>query len=73
MLSVAFTGHPGVEGGVWRGRDDSLAYSFPTHDGPRQKRDLPQAELPQIEEAIHDSQVARTPLDRRYDGGQGDV
>ena len=68
MLSVAFTGHPGVEGGFWRGRDESLAYAFPTHDGPRQKRDLPQAELDQIEQTIHDGQVARAPLDRRYDG-----
>ena len=68
MLSVAFTGQPGVEGGFWRGRDDSQAYSFPTHDGPRQKHDLPQAELPQIEQAIHDSQEAGGPVERRYDG-----
>lgn len=68
MLSVAFTGQPGVEGGFWRGREESLAYSFPTHDGPRQKRDLPQVELGQIEQAVHDSQVAQTSLDRRYNG-----
>ncbi len=68
MLSVAFTGQPGVEGGFWRGRDESLAYSFPTHDGPRQKRDLPQAELGQIEQAIHDGQEAGGPVDRRYNG-----
>ena len=68
MLSVAFTGHPGVEGGFWRAQSDSLAYAFPTHDGPRQKRDLPQAELGQIEQAIHDSQAAHAPLDRRYNG-----
>ena len=68
MLSVAFSGHPGVEGGFWREPGDSLAYAFPTHDGPRQKRDLPQAELGQIEQAIHDSQAERAPLDRRYNG-----
>lgn len=68
MLSVGLGGHPGVEGGFWRGRNDSLAYAFPTHDGPRQKRDLPQAELGQIEQAIHDSQSNGVPLDRRYNG-----
>ncbi len=68
MLSVALSGHPGVEGGFWRGQSDSLAYAFPTHDGPRQKKDLPQAELGQIEQVIHDSQNTRAPLDRRYNG-----
>ena len=73
MLSVAFSGHPGVEGGFWRGQSDSLAYAFPTHDGPRQKKDLPQAELGQIEQVIHDSQNTRAPLDRRYNGENASV
>ncbi len=68
MLSVAFSGHPGVEGGFWQGRSDSLAYAFPTHDGPRQKKDLPQTELGQIEQVIHDSQDSRAPAERRYGG-----
>ena len=73
MLSVAFSGHHGVEGGYWRGDHDSLAYAFPTHDGPRQKRDLPQAELGQIEQTIHDSADARAALDRRYNGDKVSV
>ena len=73
LLSVAFSGHPGVEGGFWRGQSDSLAYAFPTHDGPRQKKDLPQAELGQIEQVIHDSQNVRAPLDRRYNGENASV
>ena len=68
MLSVAFSGHPGVEGGFWRGQSESLAYAFPTHEGPRQKKDLPQAELGQIAQVIHDSQNTRASLDRRYSG-----
>ncbi len=73
MLSVAFSGHPGVEGGFWWGRSKSLAYAFPTHDGPRQKKDLPQAELGQIEQVIHDSQNARAPRDRRYSGENASI
>jgi signal transduction histidine kinase len=68
MLSVAFSSHAGVEGGFWQGQNDSLSYAFPTHDGPRQKKDLPQAELGQIEQVIHESQVANAPRDRRYSG-----
>ncbi len=68
MLSVSFSSHPGVEGGFWRGLNDSLAYAFPTHDGPRQKKDLPQAELAQIEQVIRDSLDARAPQERRYNG-----
>ena len=73
MLSVAFSVHPGVEGGFWRGQEDSLAYAFPTHDGPRQKKDLPQAELGQIQQVIRDSQQANAPLDRRYDGDHDSI
>ena len=73
MLGVAFSPHPGVEGGFWRGEHDSLAYAFPTHDGPRQKHDLPQAELGQIEQIIHDSADAHAPLDRRYNGDKVSV
>jgi signal transduction histidine kinase len=73
ILSVAFSVHPGVEGGFWRGSNDSLAYAFPTHDGPRQKKDLPQAELGQIEQVIHGALEARTPQNRRYNGENASV
>ncbi len=68
ILDVALAPHPGVEGGFWRGENDSLAYSFPTHDGPKRKRDLPQAELEQIRQTIRASLAARAPLGRRFDG-----
>ena len=68
MLDVALAPHPGVEGGFWRGADDSLAYAFPTHEGPRRKRDLPPAELDQIRQTIRASLAAHAPLGRRFDG-----
>lgn len=73
MLSMAFSVHPGVEGGFWRGQEDSLAYAFPTHDGPRQKTDLPQAERGQIEQVIRDSRQAHGPQDRRYNGDHDSI
>jgi hypothetical protein len=73
ILTVSFSVHPGVEGGFWRGPDDSLAYAFPTHDGPRQKKDLPQAELGQIQEVIRDSLQANAQRDRRYNGESSSI
>ena len=73
ILSVALSIHPGVEGGFWRGRNESLAYAFPTHDGPSQKKDLPQAELGQIQQVIHDSLDAHSPRDHRYDGESSSI
>ena len=68
MLDVALSPHPGVEGGFWRGENDSLAYGFPTHDGPARKTDLPQVELPQIRQVIRGSLAAHAPRDQRVDG-----
>lgn len=69
MLDVALTPHPGVEGGFWRGANDgSLAYAFPTHEGPRRKRDVPPAELDQIRQTIRASLAERAPVGRRFDG-----
>lgn len=73
MLGVAFGNHPGVEGGFWHGGHGSLAYAFPTHGGPRQKKDLPQAELGQIEQVIRDSENAGAPLDRHHNGDKVSV
>ena len=68
ILDVSLASHPGVEGGFWRGENRSLAYAFPTHEGPRVKRDLPPTELDQIRQTIRASLLNRAPLDRRFDG-----
>lgn len=40
----------GVEGGIWKADDGSLAYAFPTYEGTGPKTDLPAAELKTIRE-----------------------
>jgi len=68
LMGAVLAAYPGVEGGVWRGSDDSLAYAFPTHEAGIEKKDLPAAELPQIREIIRSSQTAHAPFARRFDG-----
>jgi signal transduction histidine kinase len=68
LMGAVLAAYPGVEGGVWRGADDSLAYAFPTHEAGIEKKDLPAAELPQIREIIRSSQAAHAPFARRFDG-----
>lgn len=68
LMGAVLAAYPGVEGGVWRGSDDSLAYAFPTHEAGIEKKDLPAAELPQIREIIRSSQAAHAPFARRFDG-----
>lgn len=57
---AAALGHArGVEGGIWRSPEGSLAYAYPTYEGTGPKTDLPAAELVAIKEiniaAAHDS------------------
>jgi signal transduction histidine kinase len=57
---AAALGHArGVEGGIWRFPEGSLAYAYPTYEGTGPKTDLPAAELAAIKEintaAAHDS------------------
>jgi signal transduction histidine kinase len=68
LVGAALAIYPGVEGGIWQGENESLAYAFPTHEGGSEKRDLPAAELPQIREIIRASQKQRMPIARRFDG-----
>lgn len=68
ILSVAFSGRAGVEGGFWQEPKGSLVYAFPTHDGPRKKTDLPETELGQIQEVIRECLTTGQPKERRFNG-----
>lgn len=67
MITIALAGHAAVEGGFWRGENDSLAYAFPTHEGPKMKTDLPAAELGEIKQVVQASLAAHAPVHRRFD------
>ncbi len=57
LLHLVLVETPQVEGGVWRVGDGNLAYAYPTYEGSGEKRDLPAAEQPLIEELA--TQAAR--------------
>lgn len=67
MLTIALANHDKIEGGFWRGENDSLAYAFPTHDGPSLKTDVPEAELGQIKQTIQACLASKEPVRRRFD------
>ncbi|WP_044558754.1 HAMP domain-containing sensor histidine kinase [Azospirillum sp. B4] len=48
VVQSALRDHPGIEGGLWREDEGSLAYAYPTYEGAGPKTDLPQAELTRI-------------------------
>ncbi|RZN06351.1 two-component sensor histidine kinase [Bradyrhizobium genosp. SA-3] len=50
ITQTALATAPGVEGGIWRTDEGSLAYAFPTYEGTGPKTDLPAAELNTIRE-----------------------
>ncbi len=51
--------YPGVEGGYYV-NTQFLGYSFPTHDNPSAKTDVPEAERSTIEEVTKQAEVNRT-------------
>jgi len=59
--------YPGVEGGYFAG-SDFLGYSFPTHENPSAKTDVPEAERDAIESVVLRSQSAGA-ADRVLRGG----
>lgn len=67
MATVALAGYEKVEGGFWSRDQGSVAYAFPTHEGPTIKTDLPAAELGQIKQVIEASLAAGKPTRRRFD------
>ncbi|MBV8805380.1 MAG: hypothetical protein JO042_10040, partial [Sinobacteraceae bacterium] len=48
VVQTALRNRAGIEGGIWKGGRESLAYAYPTYEGTGPKTDLPQAELPRI-------------------------
>lgn len=50
VTQTALAAANGVEGGIWKADDGSLAYAFPTYEGTGPKTDLPAAELNSIRE-----------------------
>jgi signal transduction histidine kinase len=55
VVQSALRQRAGIEGGIWRGDAGSLAYAYPTYEGSGPKTDLPQAELPRIQEINRDA------------------
>ena len=67
IVLTALRNRPGVEGGIWQGEAGSLAYAFPTYEGAGPKTDLPQAELPRIDEVNEAARREDRPVSSRYD------
>ncbi len=67
VVRDALQDRPGIEGGVWREGQGSLAYAFPTYPGERAKTDLPEAELPRIETVNRAALMENHPVVLRYD------
>jgi signal transduction histidine kinase len=58
----------GVEGGIWRAANGSLAYAFPTYEGTGPKTDLPPAELSAIRQINLDALRSERPVTVRQSG-----
>ena len=66
VVQSALRQRAGVEGGIWQRKRGSLAYAYPTYEGSGPKIDLPQAELPRIEEVNRTAASEEHPLSSRY-------
>jgi signal transduction histidine kinase len=67
VVQTALRDRHGVEGGIWQRQTGALAYAFPTYEGAGPKTDLPQAELPRIQEANQIALANDRPVINRYD------
>jgi signal transduction histidine kinase len=68
VVRAALTHAPGVEGGIWRQDEGSLAYAFPTYEGTGPKTDLPAAELETIQQINADAVRGGLPVTIRQVG-----
>ena len=57
ISQAALRSYPGVEGGFFAG-STILGYSYPTHGSGNLKVDVPEAELPEIKEAVREAEVS---------------
>ncbi len=67
VVETALRNLGGVEGGIFRGGAQSLAYAFPTYQGSGPKTDLPAAETPRIREANRTALAEGRPVVNRFD------
>lgn len=63
LLQLTLAETPGVEGGIWHRDEGFLAYAFPTYEGAGEKRDVPNAERPNIEQIAGQSARAEASQD----------
>jgi signal transduction histidine kinase len=68
VVSAALARATGVEGGLWRQGQGSLAYAFPTYEGTGPKTDLPAAELETIRQINADAVRGGLPVTIRQVG-----
>jgi signal transduction histidine kinase len=68
VVRAALAHAPGVEGGIWRRDDGSLAYAFPTYEGTGPKTDVPTAELEAIRQINADALHGGLPVTIRQVG-----
>jgi signal transduction histidine kinase len=66
VVQSALRQRVGVEGGIWQRNRGSLAYAYPTYEGSGPKTDLPQAELPRIEDINRIAATEDRPSTSRY-------
>jgi signal transduction histidine kinase len=67
VVQTALRHRVGIEGGIWRADGGSLAYAFPTYQGSGPKTDIPQAELPRIQEVNRVALAEDRQASSRYD------
>lgn len=66
VVATALRRRTGIEGGIWQLGQESLAYAYPTYEGTGPKTDLPQAELPRIQQVNQSALREEHPVESRY-------
>ena len=68
VVQTALANATGVEGGIWRASEGSLAYAFPTYEGTGPKTDVPAAELATIKQVNANTLRSGRPATIRQSG-----
>jgi hypothetical protein len=71
VVALALAPIPGVEGGIWQGDDDSLAYAFPTYAGGDAPNVLPEGERSRIRDINQLAAEADREQSQSYGAGRG--
>jgi signal transduction histidine kinase len=67
-VQTALANATGVEGGIWRASEGSIAYAFPTYEGTGPKTDVPAAELTTIQQVNAETLRSGRPATIRQSG-----